>query len=138
MLGAALTLGAMLILGLAGCGEKLRVVAGVPNQPPRVQLSAHLLGSSSNTTAYDVSWRAWDPDGRVDHYLVTNDPRAIADERGAWARSGGTGRVLGLRRENPIAREDDLRPRQPYVFGVRAVDDRGSVSDPATVAGRAL
>src|SRR5437867_8714185 len=129
-LAAALILGGVLTLVAAGCSQKLRSVVGAPNQPPRVELSAHLFSSASGTNAYDLTWRASDPDGRVDHYLVTTDPRAIADERGAWARSGETGRILQLRRGSSIGPEDAVSRREPEVFAVRAVDDGGALSDP--------
>ena len=138
------------ILAIAtGCGKKLQSLSGLANQPPTVALTGAPLGSAKAVqVAYALHWTGSDPDGRVDHYLVTDNPRLFKGTEG-WARADETARMLVLGRAAPAgepgvapvaraaragaaaASSVPTRLPDPTFFAVRAVDDQGAVSAPA-------
>ncbi len=123
-----------LALIASGCGRKYGSPLGLANQPPSVTLSGAPAGSvGSGSSAYALHWTGADPDGRVDHYLVSTDSRQLAGTQG-WTRADENGRVLSLLRLAPARDEDARRAVAPTFFAVRAVDDRGAVSEPAVRA----
>ena len=117
---------------VTGCAKHLQSIAGLPNQPPTVSLTgAPLEAVKAERVAYALRWSGSDPDGRVDHYLVTDNPRLFAGTQG-WARADETARVLALGRvaaAASVAAPNKLP--EPTFFAVRAVDDQGAVSEPA-------
>ena len=119
----------------SACSKRLQNSVGLLNQPPTIQIEAPTVsnGGGEFVTAR-VHWTATDIDGRVDHYLVTRDLSALSRESG-WTTSAERERTLGFRRATSAA----LVPTQPSRDGfeflaVRAVDDQGAVSVPATLA----
>ena len=116
-----------------GCGKKLSNTLGLPNQPPTVHLtSAPPVSSGALQVSHRMSWTANDPDGRVDHYLIALNPRSVVRVDASWQSVRDQERTLTLRRATPGAlRKDADDGRELTVFAVRAVDDRGAVSDPA-------
>jgi hypothetical protein len=140
------------VLAIAsGCGKKLQSLSGLANQPPTVALTGAPLGSAKTAQVpFALHWTGSDPDGRVDHYLVTDNPRLFKGTEG-WTRADETSRMLVLGRAAP-AGEPNVAPEaramrtgatpadaasaparlpDPTFFAVRAVDDQGAVSEPA-------
>lgn len=122
---AALAVAAVAIA--AGCAKKLQSLTALANQPPSVALTAAPLSAAS--AGYALSWSGSDPDGRVDHYLVTDNPHFFGQTSG-WARADETSRVLALGGAVPAIVGRSNLP-EPTFFAVRAVDDQGAVSEPA-------
>jgi hypothetical protein len=121
---AAACITALALVG-AGCGRALSPTA-LPNQPPRVEFTE--IEAAAGTMR--AAWSGFDPDGRVDRYLVTEDLRAVANGFEGWIP------VIENRREIPVRRPRSAAcasaregaPREPRVIAVRAVDDRGGIS----------
>ncbi len=116
-----------------GCARRLQQVAGVANQPPVVSLRSSAVGGASDATAEHVlTWSGADPDGRVDHYLVTTDIRALSHETEGWTATDERSRTLHARRAvRGAARPVGSAEPEFDFFAVRAVDERGAVSKPA-------
>jgi len=124
---------ALAALPMAGCAKKLQQSLGLPNRPPVVQLSSALVpAGDAETVAARLRWSATDPDGRVDHYLVTEDLGALNHETEGWARTTDREQVIRLRRAAPVQASPAEKTAPAFrLFAVRAVDDRGAVSAPA-------
>ena len=124
-------------LTAAGCGDRLSPL-GLANQPPQVQLTSTPTGATGASGALQrLSWSATDPDGRVDHFLVAVDPPSLATADAGWTRSDVSGQLLEVRgrRAQPGAAIAAAGAARDFtVFAVRAVDDRGAVSEPAVRA----
>jgi hypothetical protein len=118
---------------MAGCAKKLQQSLGLPNRPPVVQLSSALVpAGDAETVAARLRWSATDPDGRVDHYLVTEDLGALNHETEGWARTTDCEQLMRLRRAAPLQALPAEKTAPAFrLFAVRAVDDRGAVSAPA-------
>jgi hypothetical protein len=109
----------LLALAVAGCAQPAsRQLTGIPNQPPSVELSADLLSSGgSGAASFRASWIGSDPDGVVDHYLVTRELAALGQESRGWLRSDVRSDVLTGRRAQRLAAGRPLT-REPDVFAV--------------------
>jgi hypothetical protein len=115
----------------AGCGRHAGDrLTGLPNQPPTVTMKSAKLGAGANA-AFDLRWMARDPDGVVDHYLVTTELRALSHSQG-WVPASETSKFLRPSRVAAMAARSTAR--EPDFFAVRAVDDRGAISEPAWFA----
>ncbi len=116
-----------------GCARRLQEVAGVANQPPVVSLRSSAVGGASDATAEHVlTWSGADPDGRVDHYLVTTDIGALSHETEGWVATDERSRTLQARRVVRGAARPNASVEPEFdFFAVRAVDERGAVSKPA-------
>lgn len=115
-----------------GCGHKLEPLALI-NRPPEIALDPAVDApiTTSDRIAHCVSWTASDPDGRVDHYLVTVDPASLRDQAAGWTRTVERSRVVTSRRPQIGASSPVERVAREFeVFGVRAVDERGAMSEP--------
>jgi len=121
------------VAGGWGCAERLRDLAGVTNQPPVVSLTSTAVGSAGETVAeHHLSWIASDPDGRVDHYLVTTDIGALRHETEGWVATTERQQSVQVRRAvRGAARPTGSAEPEFDFFAVRAVDERGAVSKPA-------
>jgi len=133
-------LAATLVLA-PGCSRELNPVSLV-NQPPEVHFvgkSTPALAKSGLEVTHDLRWIGSDPDGRIDHYLVAVDPHSIDDWRG-WMQTNESSRALAIpsrRARAQALRDAPERASQQgdfTVFAVRAVDDRGEVSNAAVRA----
>lgn len=116
-----------------GCGRSLRNTVGLPNRPPAIQLERpSVSGGSAGEVTARLRWAATDPDGRVDHYLVTREFAALDRESG-WSAVAEREQTLHVRRAAPTSAGPARLPRDDFeFFAVRAVDDQGAVSEPAT------
>jgi hypothetical protein len=117
----------------AGCGRGHMLVDGV-NQPPTVRLAAAVEPASGDRLSARLSWSGEDPDGRVDHFMVSTDLPSILARTGNWRRSDDRTRELRWKRVPGGALRPSLSTEGFELFAVRAVDDRGALSDPAIVA----
>lgn len=113
-----------------GCGKRLQSTLGPANRPPVVRLegTASPAGPTGTVSAH-LRWSASDPDGRVDHYLVTTDLARLGQES-AWSVTTENEQGLRFRR----AERGAAGPSSPAggdfgFFAVRAVDDRGARSE---------
>ena len=119
------------LIASAGCGDRLQRALGLPNQPPEVQLTSSLVSSGPGEAVHRLSWTASDPDGRVDHFLIAEDPAGDDPVAGGGAATAERTRVLSFRRVPLGAASPADRPARDFrVFAVRAVDDRGALSVP--------
>jgi hypothetical protein len=119
---------------IAGCGHKLQPL-GLTNQPPEIRLLPPVSKPMSlgDRFVHSLEWRAADPDGRIDHYLIAHDPASLERPDEGWSKTRETSQALSWRRVEPGAIRQSLEPGHNYdLFAVRAVDDRGAVSPPAT------
>jgi hypothetical protein len=130
---AALCCVALAAVLVAGCARKLQQSFGLPNRPPAVQLTSTLVpAGDAETVAAHLRWSATDPDGRVDHYLVTEDLGALSHETEGWARTIDREQLIRLRRAAPTQASPAEKAASPFqLFAVRAADDDGAVSLPA-------
>jgi hypothetical protein len=126
-----------LLATVSGCERALHVVSSAQNQAPEVRLSppgTPLAGSAD--IVHTLAWTGVDHDGRIDHYLVAVNPRSL-DRVDGWQSTLETRRALHvMKRTAPLSGR--LAPGRaadaPTIVAVRAVDDRGATSDPATRA----
>jgi len=118
-----------------GCGKKLQSTLAPENSPPVVRLEGTAApGGESGALTAQLRWTATDPDGRVDHYLVTSDIARLGQES-AWSITGATSQVLRFRRpERGAAARSLASPSEFSFFAVQAVDDQGACSKPAHLA----
>ena len=117
---------------VSGCGRHAgNRLAGLPNQPPTVTLSATKVGAGDGT-AFDLRWAGHDPDGAVDHFIFTQELRALERPGHEWFRAAETSKFLRPERVATMTASPAIR--EPDFFAVRAVDDRGAMSEPATFA----
>ncbi len=124
------------LLVASGCGQRLKTVTGGLNQPPVVTLNSTSAGSAVGQTAeHRLAWTATDPDGRVDHFLVTTDLGALGRESDGWNVTTERQRTLQVRRAvRGAARPAETAAPGIEIFGVRAVDEHGALSKPAVRA----
>jgi hypothetical protein len=118
------------LVALPSCGKQLsRSLA--PNRPPEVRLESVHAASSGGASTFSLRWSGFDPDGRIDHYVYAVDPESVDRVDAGWIRT--TGSSLELRFPAYHARGEVLA-REPHVFAIRAVDDRGEMSSVVTTA----
>jgi hypothetical protein len=116
-----------------GCGHRMQPTA-LLNRPPEIRLdpAPDVPVATAEGFSHRVAWSATDPDGRVDHYLVAANPERTDGPTSDWARTEDRSRVISSRRIEPgTLRHSDRVDREFELVGVRAVDDRGAVSEPA-------
>ncbi len=137
---AVIALAALAALVGAGCSKKITSQL-IPNQPPEVKLTGAPLGPDPlrpDFYAYTMQWTGFDPDGRVDHYLIAVDPvrpgvyDATDTSWHATARNESTFYFSAGAQYDPINPQDP-RAQSPHVISIFAVDNEGKLSvRPAT------
>jgi len=143
-----------LLLGMAsGCNKKIHLPT-VTAQRPVLRLSAapiDTLGPDGRKTSYvyhyKMNWIAYDPDGRVDHYLYTIDPPGSpgggvegdstecgrpANRDTAWCSTRLNEKEIFFRAAVPPDTIDRRDPRasEIHTFVIKAVDNAGLASEP--------
>jgi len=115
-----------------GCAKRLQSTLAPANQPPVIRLEGVAApAGATGTLAARLRWTARDPDGRVDHYLVTTDLAGLARES-AWSATTAAEQVLSFRRaERGAAQRSSPATSAFTFFAVEAVDDRGARSEAA-------
>jgi hypothetical protein len=133
---ARLALGLLALLA-SGCAPKLDEVFR-DNLPPEVRLTqAPVSATDPYFYAYRMNWVGFDPDGRVDYFLIAVDPPDPASPPrdgtpdSVWQRSNKNEEVILFRATQPdtvttvVTRATDF-----HTFAVAAVDNKHSVSTP--------
>ncbi len=139
---AATVLVALVSLVGAGCSKKITSQL-LPNQPPEVRLTGAPVARDSlrpDFYAYSMQWVGFDPDGRVDHFLLSVDaarPEVYDPRDTTWhttARNESTFFFSAGRDYDPVNPRDP-KAQTPHVISLFAVDNQGAVSArPATRA----
>lgn len=139
---AVIALVALVALIGAGCSKKITSQL-IPNQPPEVHLTAAPLALDPlkpDFYAYTMQWSGFDPDGRVDHFVIAVDPlspgvyNAADTSWHATARNESTFFFSAGLNYDPVNRNDP-RAQSPHVISIFAVDNEGKFSTrPATRA----
>src|SRR5262245_15070628 len=132
---AVIALVALVALFGAGCSKKISTQL-VPNQAPEVRLTgAPTTKDSANPAfyAYTMQWVGYDPDGRVDHFLVAVDPV----NPGVYTEGDTNWKVTTANEStfffsagldyDPINR-NDAKAQSPHTLSIFAVDNLGKVS----------
>src|SRR6516225_1269626 len=114
--------------GRGGCNKKLSLPA-VVNQRPEVTLTqAPVATSRPYFYSYEVRWTGFDPDGRVDHYLLALDP--VPDDT-AWTTTTDNRRTFLFASGDPESLGTAANPGGYHTLVLKAVDNQGLASAPA-------
>src|SRR5262245_45995385 len=124
------------LVGL-GCSKKVSNTL-LPNEPPVIRLS-HAPIDQSDTTfyAFRMNWVGYDTDGRVDHFIYAVDPTdqqlqsdAVPDT--SWHATNKNEQIFFFKAGDYNGRKENGRAFATggHVFAVRAIDDRGAMSEP--------
>lgn len=129
------------IVALAGCGSEITKIIE-PNDPPTVRLTA-APPTYANGERYSYSvtlnWTAFDPDGRVDHFLIavidlpgvrftlpdTTIERLASEPN--WIRTDRSDTTILF--PSTYSRPDTLWADDSHIFLIKAVDNRGAESE---------
>ena len=122
------------LCAVCGCNKKPIVPLVGGNQPPTVRItSAPLDTTSRNYYVITVNWTGFDPDGRVDHFLLAVDPPKDPGADTLWETT--TQNQLTRSFPCPLPdRRDSTRSSDFHIFVIKAVDNRGAVSPPVSRA----
>ena len=123
--GFAILLPLAALVMIVSCSRQLQRLVSV-NQPPEVRiLSSETVApaAGANTVQSIIRWRGSDPDGRIDHYLVSVNPRSLDVPDASWQRTSASAWLASG------------RPGEPLIVAIRAVDAGGAQS---TTAYRAM
>ncbi|HET9328208.1 MAG TPA: hypothetical protein VFQ05_15685 [Candidatus Eisenbacteria bacterium] len=129
-------------LGAAGCSKSVDTVFR-DNLPPEVRLTQAPIRASSSDPyfyAYRMNWVGYDPDGRVDHFVISVDPPrpdsvelALKNDQGLpiWSPTNKNEEIIFFRATTPeSAASDYLNATDFHTFAIAAVDDKGALSTP--------
>ncbi len=123
---AAMVAASLLLALVAGsCGKKAGVFELIPNERPRVSLTAAPVNEADTAYyAYKISWSGYDPDGRVQYYLYAIDPKGGALPETTWIRTTKNAETIFFRASNPDTNSGPTYEANEYhVFVIKAVDD---------------
>jgi len=113
------------LLGAAGCGRQLNQVL-LPAGRPEVQLSkVRLDPPTPDSYAYLARWVGLSTGRKISHYVYAIDPASVDAVDATWLKTTATEQILTFPRP-----EKAPSKRGAHVFVVRAVDDRGEMSEP--------
>ena len=132
-----LVLTILLAIVALGCGKQLQRQM-TNNQPPAIVLNRPtLIPTDEGEVAYAISWKAQDPNGRVDHYLYALDPASVDKVDAHWIRSREPSATVRFARRAASAKTASasaLPGDEFHTFAVQAIDDQESPSAIATLA----
>ena len=122
-------------LAITGCSSKKTKDSFLPNMPPEVRLTqAPVSTTEQYFYAYRMNWVGYDPDGRVDYYLISVDPDQpdVVDTTSragqpVWQKTTKLEEVVFFRATQPDT-IGKVRATDYHTFAVAAVDNQGSVS----------
>ena len=114
---------------LSGCSKHTASLL-LPNEPPRVTLTAAPSPGDETKYVVKLDWSAYDADGSVVRFDWALDPPAAGDTTwNATAAHSLTLTVSATRPPDPLARPGSpVVERAPHTFALVAVDDRGGRS----------
>jgi hypothetical protein len=123
---------ASLAFALLGCGEHSPRTLLTSNQPPVVTLARPTHGSNGEIA---FRWSGRDVDGKIDHYVFAVDPKSVDRVDAQWSATPALTTSVRFARSVAIGRAAAVpaTAEAAHVFAVRAVDDRGDLSNPATM-----
>jgi len=120
---------ALCLLVLAGCSQHTASLL-LPNELPRVELTAAPLPGDETRYVVRLDWSAYDPDGSIVRFEWALDPPAQGDT--TWNATRAHTLLLPVSATRP---SDPLTPygqtvveRAPHTFAIVAVDDKGGRS----------
>ena len=96
-----------------------------PNLRPHVALRQGPVARSTASYAIPLAWRGWDDDGVIDHYLYTVD---TIDTVWTSTKAHETVATFGA-----TTRADSTLFADWHTFYVKAIDNQGAASEPATL-----
>lgn len=118
------------LLALAGCSKNIDSVFR-DNMPPEVRLTqAPVSTDDKYFYAYRMNWVGFDPDGRVDHFLIAVDPHRPDSVDASWSQSIKNEEVVFFRATQPDSVGGFINATDFHVFAIAAVDDKGAISKP--------
>jgi len=119
----------LLFLLLSGCSKHAASVL-LPNELPRVTLTAAPSPGDDTKYIVDFDWSAFDPDGSIVRFEWALDPPAQGDTAWTPTRAHGvTLTVSATRPPDPLARPGTtVVSRAPHTFALVAIDDQGGRS----------
>ena len=137
---ASLTLLGLSILGAAGCSKSIDTVFR-ENIRPEVRLTQAPVNSQDQYFyAYRMNWVGYDPDGRVDHFLIAVDPPRpdsvdtslkYPNGQPVWGPTNKNEEIIFFRATTPdSAVSQFLNATDSHTFAIVAVDDKGAYSRP--------
>jgi len=130
---------AALVLGAAGCSDKIDPTP-LFNERPTIRLTqAPIDSTSENYYAYRMNWVGFDPDGRVDYYLYKVDAPFPLTVDGTWIRTSKNEETIFFTASVPDRQTSDTPPpgsgiwisTESHRFSIVAVDNNGEPSEPA-------
>ena len=120
-----------LAVGGPGCGRRAGLLLG-PNQPPELEI-IDARAPASGFGSVRIRWAGRDPDGLISNYLWSLSPLESAWQHREWTATQSTECLLP-RMEARAVWWGGRPVRQPDLFTLRAVDDRGAESAPVRLA----
>jgi hypothetical protein len=116
-----------LVAMIFGCGHRLQRIV-TPDHPTTIRFDApRVIENGPSGRTYVVSWVADGGNGSIAAYACALDPASPDQVDASWDRVTARERTLKLDRSNT--------PRQGFhLFVVRAIDDRGQLSPPNSIA----
>jgi hypothetical protein len=134
-LSLLLSVAAPLALAMLGCGKLQPMSQMTANRPPILTLGRPKLESGTDESRLAVQWTARDPDGRVDHYVFAVDPARVDRVDAGWTLTREAQAVARFPRRTAVGHlTTGPEAGERHLFAVRAVDERGAMSDPGVVA----
>ncbi len=124
--------GLALALFAGGCGKKAGVLRLIPNERPRVTLTAAPVNEADTAYyAYKISWSGYDPDGRVSYFLYAIDPVGGANPETTWIRTTKNEETIFFRASIPDTNSGPTyQANEPHTFVIKAYDDDDFQSEP--------
>jgi hypothetical protein len=123
----------LLVPLLAGCSKEIDKVFN-DNIAPEVRLTAAPITTTDQYFyAYRMNWVGYDPDGRVEYFLISIDPpdpgKTPADGQpdSIWSRSSKNEEIIFFKATKPdtVGRVNAI---DYHTFAIAAVDNNGKVS----------
>jgi len=123
----------LLVPVLSGCGHKAEGVL-VQNKHPQIEISNAPIQGTEEFYSVRINWFASDIDGQVTHYIYATDPPVMGDT--AWTETNSSEITVFFRSPAPNdplpALGSVIISRGYHTFVVKAVDNEGATSPPAT------
>ena len=117
--------GLALALFAGGCGKKPGTIRIIPNERPRVTLTAAPVNQADTAYyAYKISWSGYDPDGRIAYYQYAIDPKGGATPETTWIRTTKNEETIFFRASVPDTNSGPTyQANEPHTFVIKAFDD---------------
>ncbi|MFN8586945.1 MAG: hypothetical protein U0704_04010 [Candidatus Eisenbacteria bacterium] len=119
-----------------GCGGNKDAIRLIPNERPRVSLTAAPVNTADTAYyAYKISWSGFDPDGRVSYFLYAIDPKGGENPETTWVRTTKNEETIFFRASIPDTNSGPTYQANEYhVFVIKAIDDDDDQSVPQSRA----